>query len=90
MSEIMTILHSGLPAGVAIGLTLGLLLIQLAHRVICVVELRMILRSLPQDDRVTAAVAYVAAHHSRASVNPASSLRRPKLPAAGGPAGSNP
>jgi hypothetical protein len=89
MSGIVTILHSGLPAGVAIGLTLGLLLIQLAHRVICVIELRMILRSLPQDDRVTAAVAYVAAYHSRASVNPASNLRRPKLPAAGDLASSD-
>jgi hypothetical protein len=88
MSGIVTILHSGLPAGVAVGVSVGLLLIRLAHRVICVIELRMILRSLPQDDRVTAAVAYVAAYHSRAAVDPASHRRRPELPPAGDAASS--
>jgi hypothetical protein len=41
-------------------------LIWLVYRIIGLVELRMIMHSLPPPDRVTAAIAYIGAHPSRA------------------------
>jgi hypothetical protein len=80
MSGILTTLDSWLPAKAAIGVFLWPGLIWLAHRVICVIELRMILRSLPQDDRVTAAVAYVTAYRSQTPFPTASSPGRERAP----------
>lgn len=68
MSGILATLGSSLPPGIAIGAFLAPCLIWLAHRAICFLELRMILRALPRDDRVTAAVAYVNAQRTKAVV----------------------
>jgi hypothetical protein len=59
MAEIATHLVSWLQARVAVGVLTGPGLIWLALRLIRTVELRMILRSLPREDRITAAVAYL-------------------------------
>jgi hypothetical protein len=76
MSGILTTLGSSLPSGAAIGVFLGACLVWLAHRVISVIELRIILRSLPRADRVTAAVAYISAYRSQAAVPAAMPHRR--------------
>lgn len=68
MSGTLTTIGSSIPSWAVIAMLLGPCLIWLAHRVICVIELRMILRSLPQADRVTAAVAYISTYHSRAAI----------------------
>lgn len=65
MTGLLATLSSSLPPGIAFGLLLAPCLIWLAHRAICFLELRMILRALPCDDRVTAAVAYVNAHRTQ-------------------------
>lgn len=65
MSGILATLGSSLPAGAAIGAILGSCLIRLVCRLICVIELRMILWSLPRADRVTAAVVYIMASRAR-------------------------
>jgi len=67
MSGILTTLGSSLPAWAVIAVFLGPCLIRLAHRIICVIELRMILRSLPRADRVTAAVAYISTYRWQAA-----------------------
>ncbi len=65
MSGLLATLGSSLPPGIAIGLLLAPCLMWLVHRAICFLELRMILRALPRDDRVTAAVAYVSVHRTQ-------------------------
>jgi|SRR5689334_15911370 hypothetical protein len=58
---------SWLPAATAAG-ALGPGLIWLLYRIVGVIELWIIMRSLPGPDRVAAAVAYIGAHPSRAHI----------------------
>jgi hypothetical protein len=65
MVSIAAGLAQWLPAGEVVGVLMGPGVIWLVHRIICVIELWMILRSLPSADRVTAAVAYVTTRSAR-------------------------
>jgi hypothetical protein len=66
MPGIATTLVMWLPSTTAVGTLTGPGLILLAYRITGLVELRIIMQSLPAPDRVTAAVAYIGAHPSRA------------------------
>lgn len=65
MSGILATLSSPLAHGTTMGFLLGPCFTWLIHRIICVIELRIILRSLPRADRAAAAVAYVSAYRPR-------------------------
>lgn len=78
MSGFTTTIASWLPETSAVSILLAPWLVWLAHRVICLIELRMILRSLPREDRVTAAVAYVSTRPSHVPIAPGVSHRIPE------------
>jgi hypothetical protein len=67
MTGIATHLTQWLSAKVATGVLIGPGLILLAYRIICLIEIWMILRSLSKADRVTAAVAYLTTRSVRTS-----------------------
>ena len=65
MTGITIDLAHWLPANAAVGVVAGPGLIWLLHRIICVLELWVILLLLPREDRVTAVVAYFTSRSKR-------------------------
>jgi hypothetical protein len=76
MSGIVTTFTSLLPAKTAAGALIGPGLIWVTHRTIRLVELWLMLRLLPRNDRATAAAAYLTTHPARTHAPSTATCRR--------------